>query len=492
MTEKSDQRTLELCGLLCDEIATPEEFAELDTLLASDDSARQVYCDFLRMHRRLEDSAFNSDIEITSTQKILPLRKPRPLLWVAAIAAVLALAAIVLSSIDHSLFPSSKSPPTAVLTRAIDIEWEHETRFQATPGEAITEQWLRFNSGIAEITFSSGATVTLQGPAKIRIDEPLYCFSKAGKLAAHCPESAYGFTVRFPGGRVVDLGTEFVLESNPDGKTDVHVLDGEVVVALTDDSEQVISEQNLREKSSVSLDPVTKAIAAITYDVTAFSPIQRDTLLRNQPLKLQFDIGHRAGAYTGTNAPGHQAGDFLNHEDKWTQVVGDQSGTLLTADGNLCPHPISIDYGHGDSAIDWDAQPVDPLGEIWNRAEGIYDTALCQDHRPWNDNLAYRVSGLPAGTYRVYALCRHMRRPDSAYDVSIGVNLDEHLPSPIAIPTLDRPLPNEWTPNQTHAVGEITLTGPADQLTVITRYADERSPVEGRAVLCGLQIVQIK
>ncbi|MEM8955650.1 MAG: hypothetical protein AAGD22_15965 [Verrucomicrobiota bacterium] len=497
MNESSPKkRTLELAGRLCDEQITDEEFAELDTLLTNNESARTTYADFMRMHRRLEDGAFTSPDESLSPEKVVRMNPRRRLPWLTAAAALLALSAIILATLNTNPGESSNTPPpTPVLTRAIDVEWEHPRRFQAVPGEPITEKHLRLASGIAEITFSSGAVVTIQGPAKLRIDEPLHCFSHYGKLAANCPESAYGFTVRFPGGRVVDLGTEFAMESSETGKTRVQVLSGEVVVALTDENEDILAEKNLLEHGAVDLDPNAGVIDAVEYDDKSFAPLKRDTLLRSQPIKLQFDIGHRAGIYSGTNAPGHAAGDFLAHENAWTQIVGDQSGTFVMANGNICPHPIVVDYGHGDGVIDWDAEPVDPWGRIYSKAGGVFDSALCQDHRPWDFDLGLRISGLPKGKYRIYALCRSVRRPEASYDVSFGVNLDRQLPEPAIIPTMDNATEPTWVPGLTYAVDEVEVSGPEDWATFITRYSRERSinnaPHHGRSVLLGLQIVQI-
>lgn len=387
-------------------------------------------------------------------------------------------------------------PPMAVLTRAIGVEWDHSSRFQAELGQPITERQLRIKSGIAEVTFGSGATVTVQGPAKLRIDSAMKCFSQRGKLTANCPPSAHGFTVRFRGGKVVDLGTEFALDTQPDSKTEVHVLDGEVIVALTDDSENVLEEQNLKGNSAVELNLETGGIDAIEYDGKAFGDLQRDALIRSQPIKLQFDLGHRAGLYKGTNSPAHSTGDLFAHENLWTQIVGDQSGVFVMADGNIWPHPIKVDYGHGDGAIDWDAAPVDPTGRVWQKAEPFFNTALCQDHRPWDFDLGLRVSGLPKGTYRIYALCRSIRRPTAAYDVSFGLNIDRQSDEPLAMPPMDDLSGKEWEAGLTYAVSDVEVSSPDDWVTFITRYSRERSikttSHHGRSVLLGLQIVQLK
>lgn len=496
MKEDVEQRVLELTGLLCDENITPEQFAELDGLLSGDPEARELYRSFLGLHRKLEDGALKAQ---AATAEVIPFpRRSRMLLSAAAVLfALLFLGSLLLRSPfgNGEVVSIPEEPPIAVLTRAIDVEWQHKTRFQAVLGEALEPDWLRLKSGILEITFGSGATVSLEGPARLRVDSAMHCVSKYGRLTANCPESAYGFTIRFPGGKVVDKGTEFALNTEPEGKTEVHVFDGEVVVAKTDGEERVINEERLLERSSVSLGPDRK-IEKISYDDQSFAGLKRKNLIQSQPIKLQFDLGHRAGTYNGTNSPAHAAGDLHAHENVWTQIVGDQSGTFVLADGNLCPHPIRVDYGHGDGVVDWDVDPVDPWGQVYSRAKGVFNTALCQDHRPWDYDLGLRVSGLPAGSYRVYALCRSVRRPGASYDVSFGVNLDRQLPQPIEMPPMDPEIVPEWKKGVTYEVEEVEVSGPDDWVTFITRYSRERSiretPHHGRSVLLGLQIVEVE
>lgn len=492
-----------------------QRLAEVRKLLATSQIARRAYLkhnQFSRMLSVEELPPVVSDDAVTASRGLESAPSKPESAWYRfpslagwGIAAALLIAFVVVSP-DHGTRDRNDSrpqvadqvaeePPTAVLTRAIDVEWEHSRRFQAEVGRPIVERVLRLNSGIAELTFASGATVMIEGPARLRIDSAMNCYSFWGKLAANCPPSAHGFTVRFNGGKIVDLGTEFALDSEREGKTAVHVLSGEVLVAATDDDENVIEEISVKGNSAVQLNPDSRDIDAIQYDGESFSNLQRDSLIRSQPIKLQFDLGHRAGLYKGINAPAHATGDMFDHEDVWTQIVGDQSGAFVMADGNICPHPIRVDYGHGDGVIDWDATPVDPTGRVWPKAEPFFNTSLCQDHRPWDFDLGLRIAGLPAGTYRVYALCRSIRRPTAAYDVSFGVNLDRQLDKPLAMPPMKDLAGVTWEQGLTYVVSDIEVTTPDDWVSFITRYSRERSlkttPHHGRSVLLGLQIVEI-
>ena len=420
-------------------------------------------------------------------------------LWMCSAAVILLMTGFAFSRFitpapaPERLVAQSPEPiPDFVLTRAIDVAWSSPPDSRPGIGEAIKQLDLEIESGIIEISFSSGATVTLEGPARLKLDSEMKCRLVHGKLAANCPPSAYGFVVEFPKGNVLDLGTEFGINTSSDGKTDVHVLDGEVIVSCTDSDHRVLSEQNLLGNSAVAVGDQIKEIA---YDEKPFAGLKRDRLVHSQPIKLQFDLGHRAGLYAGTNAPAHAAGDMFPHEKHWTQVVGDQSGTFVMADGNVCPYPIKVDYGHGDGAIDWDAQPIDPWGNVNPRAKGVFDTPLTQDHRPWDFDLGLRVSGLPAGTYRIYALCRSGRRTGASYDVSFGVNLNRQVADPLVIPPMDPKSEPSWIAGVTYAVDDVEVSGSDDWATFITRYSRERSSRNGRhgrSVLLGLQIVQIR
>ena len=172
----------------------------------------------------------------------------------------------------------------------------------------------------------------------------------------------------------------------------MHVLSGEVIVALTDEDDNVLKEQNLKGSFAVELNPDANAIDSIVYDDQPYSGLQRDALIRSQPIKLQLDLGHRAGLYRGTNAPAHAAGQMFDHENVWTQIVGDQSGTFVMADGNICPHPIRVDYGHGNGVIDWDATPVDPTGRVYTKAAPFFDnqddSKFCSDTNGFFKDLA--------------------------------------------------------------------------------------------------------
>ncbi|MEM8734378.1 MAG: LamG-like jellyroll fold domain-containing protein [Planctomycetota bacterium] len=82
-------------------------------------------------------------------------------------------------------------------------------------------------SGIAQLEFFCGATLVVEGPAKLELlsEKAVHCLT--GKLQANVPPAARGFEVHVADSKVVDLGTEFGIEVSSSG-VDLHVYDGEV------------------------------------------------------------------------------------------------------------------------------------------------------------------------------------------------------------------------------------------------------------------------
>jgi len=122
------------------------------------------------------------------------------------------------------------SPVVARLTRSAGSTWaQQEALVEGT--ELKIGQKLSIKQGVAEITFASGATVILEGPAEFKVGtwnvergiekdsvpasnfqlptSKNSCSLALGKLFARVPTQAHGFTVQTPTLQIVDLGTEF-------------------------------------------------------------------------------------------------------------------------------------------------------------------------------------------------------------------------------------------------------------------------------------------
>jgi hypothetical protein len=127
------------------------------------------------------------------------------------------------NAVDEGL---SDSKPLAVLANYSAASWDNGEAHHR--GEALEAGVVNLSSGIAQVDFLSGATVVIEGPAELQLISDMRCNLRHGKLHAHVPPPARGFTVETSDFDVVDLGTEFAMQFSGSGLPEVHVIDGEV------------------------------------------------------------------------------------------------------------------------------------------------------------------------------------------------------------------------------------------------------------------------
>lgn len=132
--------------------------------------------------------------------------------------------------------PASKgfaSDAVATLQATIDCYWSvDEKHYRALrDGELLTSgRVIQLESGSAEIRFHRGANVWLHGPSTFRIDSDNAGHLAIGKVTAHVPQQSQGFAIDTPSARIVDLGTEFGVQVDAQGRADIEVTRGEVEV----------------------------------------------------------------------------------------------------------------------------------------------------------------------------------------------------------------------------------------------------------------------
>jgi hypothetical protein len=150
------------------------------------------------------------------------------LIATAAIAATVAVL-VIRPAATPSQPEIATTPIAARLVDATDARWG-DGRILLL-GAAVPQGPLRLLSGAAQIAFESGALVTLNAPAEIEVLGSSRLFLRSGRIVPFVPPAALGFTVVSPTGEVIDLGTEFSVNVDASGRTEVYVLDGQVDVA---------------------------------------------------------------------------------------------------------------------------------------------------------------------------------------------------------------------------------------------------------------------
>jgi ferric-dicitrate binding protein FerR (iron transport regulator) len=231
-----------LCGALADGTITGAQQERLNAMLKGSDAARQFYV----RHAALSASLYSYAAEMQSDAPRAIVAKPKKVWWIGAAAA--AAAAVLMLGVI--LWPHQEVPSAATETKLVasmtgtkDCVWSGAAM---QPGVSLQAgQRLNLAKGFAEITFDSGAQVTMEGPATMVVSSAWGAQLESGTVKASVPEEAIGFRVSHPSVDVVDLGTEFSMIADAVG-AEVLVLKGSVEAAAHGDSKTLV----LREQES--------------------------------------------------------------------------------------------------------------------------------------------------------------------------------------------------------------------------------------------------
>ncbi len=142
---------------------------------------------------------------------------------------------------DASVLPAS-SAPAAILVAEADAEFDPQhapdgIRYQ--PGQYV------LRSGAIHLRLLNGVDLAVKGPARFVIHDPFLLDLEQGLCRALVPESGHGFTINTSQMEVLDLGTEFGISVDPDGRaSEVRVFDGEVDVLAANSSEKTRLNRN--------------------------------------------------------------------------------------------------------------------------------------------------------------------------------------------------------------------------------------------------------
>ena len=121
----------------------------------------------------------------------------------------------------------TETQAVAILTRMVNVRWD-AGEVSLNEGSALGRGPLRIAFGLIQIEFFSGASVIIEGPCDLELLSPYKAVCHRGKLRAHVPPHAHGFTIAAPGVDAVDLGTEFAMSIDEQGRGQVHVVEGEL------------------------------------------------------------------------------------------------------------------------------------------------------------------------------------------------------------------------------------------------------------------------
>lgn len=340
----NEKKITELISLWLNDNISPEQLSELDIALQKDVQVQQLFLEHMSVHAELSnvgttDNCFESlnkagsqgcaeevscsrsnDMNangIGSRYTLLSSNKGK---FTLALAAVLLLtigfwkgfgawnensspfqqlsstgdAASSLSFLD-SIIPSSN-----------ETSWYIEGTKESNVGSISTGDVLRVSSGKLKLKYSNGIEIMLHSPAAYQVLSEMKARMLVGRLTATVSEEGKGFSVITPQATVIDLGTEFGVEVDNDGATDVVVFKGSVDVDYHKNQTAQDNVRRLVMGEAVRLDAVgtTSRIISVDQrdyysknDVIAETPVVisdvRDNIERDAGSMDYYEIVHQ-------------------------------------------------------------------------------------------------------------------------------------------------------------------------------------------------------
>jgi hypothetical protein len=139
--------------------------------------------------------------------------------------------------------------------------WEPSDDPPPSEKDVLGARRLNLRSGRATLAFLSGVTLSLEGPVDVDLVSIDRVFCRRGRLRARVPEGAEGFVVASPGSAVIDMGTEFAMNVEADGRSRVMVFEGAAEAALLSTAGSPERTQLVERNKSFELDPRTHRIS---------------------------------------------------------------------------------------------------------------------------------------------------------------------------------------------------------------------------------------
>lgn len=246
-------------------VATDQENAALEQVLLADETARDHYLNCANLHSAMvRRFAAAGEVERYTN----PARKRRGGYALVAIAAALVLFAALAAVLWNKQQPAGNTF-LATITQVVGAY--RQTNAPFVIGERVEAGYVNIERGLVQMDFINGASLTLEGPAKLEIENSSEIVLHSGIVTATIPESAIGFMVDTSTARVVDLGTAFGVSVAEGGITEVCVFDGEVEVHPI--SEKRVNSQTVqlvREGQAVRATNDSAEIASVSYNPSPF------------------------------------------------------------------------------------------------------------------------------------------------------------------------------------------------------------------------------
>lgn len=280
MSPEQIKRMLYLFGVLREETITPQEISELNEILETQPQAREYYIDYVFLCTDLcnlqaatsHNSIFWDVLEVSEQESREKLQKasdlfetmrmlgedekiaeavaiplkgkrieengiinipvqtlPRRINKASLYTAFLSLAALVMMFGYVYLNPKT-SVEVATVIDSLGADWTGGISLDKGVRLHSETPPIKLTKGVVELVTEEEVRIVIEAPADFRFISSSQMILNYGRLYSTVSETGRGFTVQSPLSKVIDLGTEFGVFADMQGKTELHVFKGNTML----------------------------------------------------------------------------------------------------------------------------------------------------------------------------------------------------------------------------------------------------------------------
>jgi hypothetical protein len=205
-----------------------EGFGDRD--LSSDDSQNMALWEALAENEKtavaVEVGKIKEKSEETGCQPA-EVRKIQPGVGRFSIYSLIISSAALFFILVYAYFTQiSRGVEVATLVDRVDAKWADQQDFKSGTRFQTKSSPLLLREGYASFLFDNHVRITLESPCEIQFLTEDQIQLTYGRLYAIVPPEAIGFQVNTRNSKIIDLGTEFGIQEDSYGNTELHVIKG--------------------------------------------------------------------------------------------------------------------------------------------------------------------------------------------------------------------------------------------------------------------------
>ncbi|MEN6308000.1 MAG: FecR domain-containing protein [Anaerohalosphaeraceae bacterium] len=217
-----------------------------------------------------------------------------------SLATIVSLAAALLLMMTYIYFHPYASIETATLVDGMNVRWAEEMRMPVPQGRIKTLVPMTLQEGVARIRMDGGVDLVVESPAKFELSTSSELRLDYGHVYAYVSEIGRGFTVATPNSKIVDLGTEFGVQTGTSGQTDLHVFKGKTyLVAGAKHNAKTVETLEAGQARGIEDSGEVRSLTLKADEFVRSFNTKENVVWKGQPIDLADMVGGGNGLGTG-------------------------------------------------------------------------------------------------------------------------------------------------------------------------------------------------